>query len=83
MSTLIITVNDDNAVFDIGNKTKVYIFENVSDYHDELCDIIEENKISYVDLKNLVESWGGSIDLVDLSLLIKNYKKNASKGFPI
>jgi len=82
MSALIITVNKDNSIFDIGNKTKVYIFDNVEEYHDELCDIIEQNKMSYQELKVLVESWGGKIDLVDLSSLIKNYKKNYSQGLP-
>lgn len=83
MSSLIITVNDESAVFDIGNKTKVYIFENIKPYHDEICDIIEENKLSYQELKSLVESWGGSIELVSLSSLIKNYKKNIQEGLPI
>ena len=81
MSALIITVNKDNSIFDIGNKTKIYIFDNVEEYHDELCDIIEQNKMSYQELKVLVESWGGEIDLVDLNTLVKNYKKNLEKGF--
>jgi len=82
MSALIITVNKDNSIFDIGNKTKIYIFDNVEEYHDELCDIIEQNKMSYQELKVLVESWGGKIDLIDLSSLIKNYKKICNEGLP-
>ena len=83
MSTLLITVNDLNNTFEVANKTKIYIFENVKEYEEELCDIIEKNKMSYTEIKTLVESWGGNIDLVDLNTLIKNYKKNESKGFPI
>lgn len=82
MSTLIITVNSDNSLFDIGNHSKIYIFDNVKEYHDELCDIISDNKLSYEEIQNLVKSWGGTIDLVDLSTLVKNYKKNYSKGLP-
>ena len=82
MSKLILTVSEDKSIFDIGTKVKVYIIENVSSYHEEICDIIEENKHSYQELKNLVESWGGTIDLVDLNTLIKNYKKNKIKGLP-
>mgnify|MGYP001224964366 CR=1 FL=1 len=82
MSTLIITVNSDNSLFDVGNSSKIYIFDNVKEYHDELCDIIADNKLSYEEIQNLVKSWGGTIDLVDLSTLVKNYKKNHDKGLP-
>jgi glutamine phosphoribosylpyrophosphate amidotransferase len=70
---LIVTVSSDDQIFDIDNKTKVYIFENVSDYKEELCDILEENKLSYLDLENLIKSWGGKVDLVPISLLVKKY----------
>jgi len=80
MSTLLFTVNDSNNTFEVANKTKIYIFENVKEYKEELCDIIEKNKMSYIEIKTLVESWGGNIDLVDLNTLIKNYKKMNQKG---
>lgn len=83
MSTLLITVDDANNTFDIANKTKVYIFDNVKEYREELCEIIEQNKMSYTEIKLLVESWGGNIDLIDLNTLVKNYKKNSCKGFSI
>ena len=70
---LIVTVSSDDQIFDIDNKTKVYIFENVNEYKDELCDILEENKLSYLELENLIKSWGGKVDLVPISLLVKNY----------
>lgn len=76
MSDFLITVDDDSNTFDIANKTKVYIFNNVKEYKEEICDIIEKNKMSYLEIKQLVESWGGEIDLVDLNTLVKNYKKN-------
>ena len=83
MSTLLITVDDSSNTFDVANKTKVYIFNNVKEYKEEICDIIEKNKMSFIEIKSLVESWGGEIDLVDLNTLVKNYKKNLKKGFSI
>jgi len=80
MSTLIITVTKDNSIFDVGNESRVFLFDNVHEYHDEICDIIEENKLPYEELKILVESWGGNIDLVSLNELIKFYKKNKDQG---
>lgn len=70
---LIVTVSSDDQIFDIDNKTKIYIFENVNEYKEELCDIIEENKLSYPELEHLIKSWGGKINLVPVSLLVKNY----------
>ena len=70
---LIVTVSSDDQIFDIDNKTKVYIFENVNEYKEELCDILEENKLSYSEIESLIKSWGGKVDLVPISLLVKNY----------
>ena len=83
MSTLLITVDESSNTFDIANKTKVYIFRNVKEYREEICDIIEKNKMSYLEIRQLVESWGGEIDLVDLNTLVKNYNKNLDEGFSI
>ena len=44
--------------------------------YQELCDIIEENKLPYQELKHLVESWGGNIEMFLLTELINNLKKN-------
>ena len=78
---LIVTVSSDDQIFDIDNKTKIYIFENVNEYKEELCDILEENKLSYSEIENLIKSWGGKVDLVPISLLVKKYlEKSNSKG---
>ena len=76
MSKIVFTFSSDGNLFDVGNNNKVMIIEDVTPYKEELCDIIEDNKMSFEELKNLVESWGGKIDLVLLSDLIKFYKKN-------
>ena len=39
--------------------------------------------MSYLEIRQLVESWGGEIDLVDLNTLVKNYNKNLDEGFSI
>ena len=80
MKPLIITVSKDDVFFDVGKESKVYIFENVKEYHDEICDMIKENKISYQDLKKIIESWGGNIELLTINDLIKNYKKIKVQG---
>ena len=76
MSKIVFTFSSDGKLFDVGNNNKVMIIEDAAPYKEELCDIIEDNKMSFEELKNLVESWGGKIDLVLLSELIKFYKKN-------
>ena len=75
---LIITVTKEDEIFDIGNKSKVFIFNNVNEYEEEICEIIKNNKMDYKEIKFQVESWGGTIDLVSMKDLIKNYKKNLS-----
>ena len=75
---LIITVTKEDEIFDIGNKSKVFIFNNVNEYEEEICEIIKNNKMDYKEIKFQVESWGGTIDLVSMKDLIKNYKKNYS-----
>ena len=76
MSKIIFTFSGDGELFDIGNDNKIMIIEDVGSYKSELCDIVEDNKMSFVELKRLVESWGGKIDMVLLSQLINSYKKN-------
>ncbi len=75
---LIITVTEADEIFDIANNSKIFIFENVNEYQEEICDIIKKNKMNFPDIKFQVESWGGSADLLSLKELVKNYKKNNS-----
>ena len=75
MTDLIVTVSNDNSFYEISNSDKVYIFENVKEYESEICEMFEHNKMTYQDIKRQVESWGGKVDLVSLSMLVKNYQK--------
>ena len=75
MSNIIITVSEDGQVYDVSNNDKIYIFKNIKEYEEELCEIMKKNQMSFVDIKIQVESWGGEIELVLLKDLIKNYQK--------
>ena len=68
-----------DKTFSLSKGSYFYIFENIEEYKEEILDIIEDNKNSYVELKYLVESWGGKIDLVPLDFLIKEYIKNKNE----
>lgn len=68
-----------DKTFSLSKGSYIYIFENIEEYKEEILDIIEDNKNSYVELKYLVESWGGKIDLVPLDFLIKEYIKNKNE----
>jgi hypothetical protein len=84
MPKLVFTFSNDNQLFDVGNNNKVIVIENISsEYTEEICDIIEENKLPYEEIKNLVESLGGTIDMFILNHLINFYKKNYLKGYSI
>ena len=80
MSKIVITFSNDGKLFDVGKNNKIIVIEDADPYKEELCDIIEENKMSFEELKFLVESWGGKIDIILLSELINFYKKNNNKG---
>ena len=80
MSILIVTVSEDNKFFELVNNDKVYIFNNIKEYEEEICEIIETNKMSFNEIKLQVESWGGNVDLVLLRDLVKFYKKNYNQG---
>jgi len=72
----IITVAEDKGYVLENKSDRVYIFENISGYEEELFSIIEKNLMSYSEIKLQVESWGGKIDYVTLSQLVNFYKKN-------
>tara|TARA_S200000501_G_scaffold354535_1_gene375324 strand:- start:1078 stop:1323 length:246 start_codon:yes stop_codon:yes gene_type:complete len=78
MTKLLFTFSNDDKFFSTGN-SKVIVAEGVpKDYREELCDIIEDNKLSYQELKHLVESWGGTIEMFLLTELLNN--KKTTKG---
>ena len=75
MSNIIITVSEAGQFYDVSNNDKIYIFKNIKEYEEELCEMIKKNKMSFPDMKLQIESWGGEIELVLLKDLIKNYQK--------
>lgn len=81
MTKLVFTFSNDNTLFDVGNNNKIIVIENISnDYKEEIYDIFEQNILPYEEIKNLVESWGGNIEMYLLNQLISFYKKNEDKG---
>ena len=76
MSDIIITVTESGLFYDVSTNDKVYIFKNIKEYEEEICEMIKQNKMSYEQMKLQVESWGGEINLFSLKELIKNYEKN-------
>ena len=66
---------NDKKHFSSSKGSWVYIFLNIKEYEDEIHDIIEEGKLGFSEIKSLVESWGGQMDLIPLDELIKNYLK--------
>jgi len=76
MKNLIITTGEDRLILDTGDKNIIYIFENVTGNEEEVCDLLEEKKISLQDLESLVNSWGGKMRTITLKQLIYNYYKN-------
>ena len=81
MTKLVFTFSNDNTLFDVGNNNKIIVIENISnDYKEEIYDIFEQNILTYEEIKNLVESWGGNIDMYLLNHLISFYKKNENQG---
>jgi uncharacterized pyridoxamine 5'-phosphate oxidase family protein len=75
MSNIVITVSEDGHFYDVSNNDKVYIFKNIKEYEEEICEMIKNNKMSFTEMKTQIESWGGEIDLILLKDLIKNYQK--------
>ena len=68
-----------DKTFSLSKGSYIYIFENIEEYKEEILDIIEDNKNSYLELKYLVESWGGKINLIPLDFLSKEYIKNKNE----
>ena len=79
MKKLILSVSEDKQMFDVSNNNLIYIFENVYEYEEEILDMFEKNKLSFVELENIINSWGGKIKVLTMKQLINSYYKNLSK----
>ena len=51
MSKIVITFSNDGKLFDVGKNNKIMIIEDAVPYKEELCDIIEDNRMSFEELK--------------------------------
>jgi hypothetical protein len=70
MSDIIITVSE-SGLYDVSTNDRVYIFKNINEYEEEICELIKKNKMPYAQMKLQIESWGGEVDLFLLKDLVK------------
>tara|TARA_B100000212_G_C27176642_1_gene448484 strand:- start:36 stop:275 length:240 start_codon:yes stop_codon:yes gene_type:complete len=76
MKNFIVTTGEDRLILDTGDKNIIYIFENISGYEEEVFDLLEQKKMSLVQLEEIINSWGGKMKSITLRQLINNYYKN-------
>lgn len=76
MKNFIVTTGEDRLILDTGDKNVIYIFENISGYEEEVFDLLDQKKMSLVQLENIIDSWGGKMRSITLRQLINNYYKN-------
>ena len=68
----------DKTYFSSSKGCKMLIFHNVNEYEDEVLNMLENN-INFMDLDNIVNSWGGEVEMVLLDNLIKTYLRSKQK----
>ena len=70
---------EDKSFVNIHNNI-VLIFKNINHYEEEVYSLLESNKISLVELEELVVSWGGAIETLILEDLVKKHVKESKKN---
>jgi hypothetical protein len=78
MKNLILSVSKKNKTFDVVKDETILVFENINSYEDEILSMIEENKLSHLELESLVKSWGGNLKTIKLKMLVNEYYKKSS-----
>ena len=76
MKNFIVTTGEDRLILDTGDKNVIYIFENISGYEEEVFDLLDQKKMSLIQLEKIINSWGGKMRSITLRQLINNYYKN-------
>ena len=76
MKSFIVTTGEDRLILDTGDKNVIYIFENIAGYEEEVFDLLDQKKMSLVQLEKIINSWGGKMRSITLKQLINNYYKN-------
>lgn len=60
---------------DVGTNQRIYVFSDVTEYEEQI-QVMMNNNVHLSELQNMIESWGGKLEIYLLNELIKNYKKN-------
>ena len=76
MKNFIVTTGEDRLILDTGDRNVIYIFENIKGYEEEVFDLLDQKKMSLVQLEKIISSWGGKMRSITLKQLINNYYKN-------
>ena len=70
---------EDKSFVNVQNNL-ILIFKDINDYEEEVCSLLESNKISLVELEELVKSWGGKIETLILEDLVRKHMKESNKN---
>jgi len=73
MKNIVLTTDVNHYIISEKDNNRIFIFENVKEYKDEIIDMVNTNKMTIPDLVMHVESWGGKLHVLTLRELIKNY----------
>lgn len=65
----------DKEYFSPSSGSRVLIFTGIRNYEDEVLCMLE-NKIDYMELESIINSWGGKVEMILLDHLIRDYIKN-------
>ena len=70
---------DDKSYEQIDNNI-ILVFSNISEYEEEVYDLLYKNNLPLKELEDLVTSWGGKLETIILKDLIKNHVKRNKKN---
>ena len=83
MKNFVLTTDSENYILSEKDNNRIYVFENVNEYKEELIDMINNNQMSISEITFHVESWGGKLHVITLRELLKNFfEKKLSEGVP-
>lgn len=83
MKNFVLTTDSENYILNEKDTNRIYVFENVNEYKEELVDMINNNQMSISEITFHVESWGGNLYVVTLRELLKVFfEKKFNVGVP-
>lgn len=77
MKKFVLTTDSENYILNEKDTNRIYVFENVNEYKEELTDMINNNQMSISEITFHVESWGGKLHVITLRELLKIFLKKS------